>query len=142
MGMYTELVLVTKVRGDAPAEVIEALKIMCSNKTKDNSELPQIDHPFFKLGRAAWMFQNNSYYFVPASVSQFEWNAIGKFWTLIVRCDLKNYEDEIDTFVDWLTPYLYAYEGDHLGHQRYEEEQRPTLLFHPNRWEELIKPTT
>jgi hypothetical protein len=133
MGMYTEFVLVAKVRGDAPAEVIEMLKVMCTGGANE-VDLSNLNHPFFSLGRAPWMLQCSSYYHTPASVSQFEHNDIGKFWTLIVRCDLKNYEDEIDQFVDWVTPYLDVYENDHLGWKKYEEDTVPTLLFHPNKW--------
>jgi len=48
---------------------------------------------------------------------------------LQVRGNLKNYESEIDTFIDWITPYLNKLPGDFLGFERYEECTEPTLIY-------------
>jgi hypothetical protein len=133
MGMYTELYICTRVSGKAPPDVIKALQVMCDDG-KALGDLPVIDHPFFTRQRVPWMLRSSSYYFVPDAIQHFKYDDIGKYWVLIVRCDLKNYEGEIEAFADWITPYLDLEEGEHVGHKRYEENELPTLWIHPNVW--------
>ena len=47
-----------------------------------------------------------------------------------MRCDLKNYENEIEDFLAWIKPHLDASEGEYLGHTRYEEDPLPTFLIY------------
>ena len=47
--------------------------------------------------------------------------------TLNVRCDLKNYEDEIELFLKWI--YNYATTRGFVGYMRYEEDYNPTLIY-------------
>ena len=48
-------------------------------------------------------------------------------WYLTVRCSFKNYDDEIELFLDWLAPYIETY--GFLGYHRYEEFDDPTLIY-------------
>ena len=49
---------------------------------------------------------------------------------LNVRCNLKNYHEEIEKFMNWLCPYIET-EG-FLGYMRYEECDNPTLIYKEN----------
>lgn len=129
MGMYTELVLSCNIHNDA--EVVHILKYMCNGETSSSPPQSLPNHPFFESGRWDWMFTCNSHYHVPRSHSSIEYNDISKLWTLIVRCDFKNYDDEIEKFVDWIAPHVYTYGKERccIGYSLYEEDEEPTILY-------------
>lgn len=126
MGMYTELYIACRIRGDVPIEVINILNHMFSVDAEPE-KLPE--HDFFKCHRWGCLGTGSSYYFVPESVSCFRRDSINSGYTLISRSDLKNYDDEIAKFIDWIKPYIEGEPYDHIGHYRYEENDKPTLLF-------------
>lgn len=124
MGMYTELVISTRIKNDPT--VVEILKFLTGDKTII-PELPR--HDFFKCSRWRWICSSSSYYFVPRSISLFEFDNIGDYWVLISRADFKNYEDEIGKFDDWVQPYLDGIEGEMWAYSRYEENDSPTIHY-------------
>jgi len=123
MGMYTELVISTRVKDDPGA--IEILKFMTGR-----GELPPTlpEHPLFTTARWKFMLTCSSYYFVPRSMTRFEFDDIGKYWCFISRSDFKNYDDEVAKFVDWLRPYL-PDRDEMIGYYRYEEADEPTIIY-------------
>ena len=132
MGMYTELFLSCRVKNDPVA--VQVLKYMSDIEASENAPgfaLPH--HPFFTTARWSWMFHSVSFYFVPKSICIFEQDDIEVHtegnWTLIVRCDLKNYNDEIECLVQWLDQYIDGYDGEMIGYSRYEEDREPTILY-------------
>lgn len=125
MGMYTELFISTRIK-DVP-EVIDILKDMISGNHIELEQIP--DHPFFYTTRWKHMLRCSSHYFVPVASSLLEYSKIGDFWVFTNRSDFKNYDNEIDLFVDWLNPYIDAIEGEMVGYFRYEEDQEPTILY-------------
>jgi hypothetical protein len=127
MGMYTELVMSARLKDDP--DMIAALKWMLAEGERPET-LP--NHELFTKGRANWMLTCCSYYFVPRSMHLLEFDDISKDWTFIVRCDLKNYDGEIEAFVDWLTPY-FDEEDEMVGYKRYEEDREPTIIYSPER---------
>ena len=127
MGMYTELVMSTRLKNDP--EMVAVLKWMLAEGDKP-TKLP--DHELFTKGRADWMLTCASYYFVPRSTHIFVFDDISKDWTFIVRCDLKNYEGEIEAFIDRLTPY-FDREDEMVGYKRFEEDREPTIIYAPER---------
>jgi hypothetical protein len=130
MGMYTELVLSTQIKDD-PA-VVEIIKFMGGDgQVTPNPTFELPDHPFFKADRWKHMLRSASYYFTPMTAFRFERDDIAKSWSLIVRCDLKNYDDEIEKFIDWLSPHLDDHHGQMIGYSRYEESREPTILYAP-----------
>lgn len=135
MGIYTELYLCCSLKEDAPKSVIDAIEWMLAGE--HNTPEPYIEHQLFQKANAQFMLRTGSYSFVSGATHFFKKSRTSSQYTLIVRCDLKNYEEEIEDFIDWLTPYIDAKDGDHLGHKRYEEDGLPTLLLHPNNWKEI-----
>lgn len=75
------------------------------------------------------MLTCSSYYFVPASMSLFQYDNIGQNWSFISRSDFKNYDGEVDKFVDWLRPYLDCGSDEMIGYHRYEEFREPTIIY-------------
>ncbi len=122
MGMYTELHYNVELRKDVPDPVIAMLEHMLDL----DKPCPSINHPLFQTARWPIMLRMSSAYFPARTHSELfkEYDQ----WHLGVRCNLKNYESEIEKFCEWLDPYIDAFEGDFLGFSRYEESQDPVII--------------
>lgn len=126
MGMYTELSLDSDLKCDTPEEVIQILKYMLRREDIDMPPLP--DHPLFATTRWSYMLRCGSAYFAAQPDSKLL--EVDGDLTINIICNLKNYEDEIEKFLDWIHPWLDCYDDDFLGYTRYEEDPEPTLLYY------------
>jgi hypothetical protein len=124
MGMYTEIFVSTRIVNNP--DVVAVIKYML-NHEGDDIKLP--DHPLFSTPRWAHMLRSNSYYFVPRSISIFDYDHISKSWCFISRSDFKNYDNEIELFFDWLKPYVDDSPETMIGYFRYEESNEPTIVY-------------
>lgn len=125
MGMYTELFISTRVKNDSV--VISTLKLMLGMK---HENIPLPNHELFKNDtRWCFMLQCSSFYFVPYSMNLFKYSDIGKYWVLISRSDFKNYNNDINLFLDWIKPYLDIEEGKMIGYSLYEEDKNPIIYY-------------
>lgn len=131
MGMYTEIHFNAELKKDVPVEIVSVLRYMLG-EVEPRPPLPA--HPFFETDRWHVLFRMDSYYFDADTHSTMRLDKISGAYYLCVRANLKNYDQEIDKFVDWITPYLDKHDGDFLGFKRYEEDEWPTLIHHPNRF--------
>lgn len=124
MGMYTELVISTRVK-DSP-DIATILKFMLTHVGK-----PEIlpNHPLFETDRWQFMLTMCSHYFVPRAMHLFEFDDIAKYWCFISRSDFKNYDNEIEKFIDWISPHLEVEPGEMIGYYRYEESSEPTVIY-------------
>ena len=127
MGMYTELHYNVELKKDTPDNVIKVLKYMVGD-TLDTSESP--DHALFSASRWDIMLRCDSYYFNADTHSTLRYDEMAKAYFLCVRSNLKNYSDEIALFIDWMSDYISASEGEFLGFWRYEGDSEPTLIHH------------
>lgn len=126
MGMYTEIFVCAQLK-NLDSESINAINAMTGAEDADG---PLPDHPLFATDRWLWLLCGSSYYFVPRSVSRFEYDDISKTWCLIARADIKNYSGEIEKFFDWITPLTEDRDSKMMiGYSRYEESDYPTLYF-------------
>jgi len=125
MGMYTELIFGATLKKDTPDTVIQALKYM----------LGEIDKPVdFPLpeGRCEWLFTGSSYYFgVNCPVNKMWYDSIGQQWGISTRSNIKNYSFEIETFLEWIKPYIEQGSGirDMYAVVIYEEDETPTFYY-------------
>lgn len=126
MGMYTEFHFNVELKKDVPQEVVEVLKFMLGDIVVE-PKLPT--HPLFETDRWRVMLGMDSYCFHADTHSTLRLEDIGNCYYLCIRCNLKNYNDEIEKFISWITPYLEQFPGDFLGFSRYEETEQPTLIF-------------
>lgn len=120
MGMYTELVLKAEVKDDAPESVKAILGFLFNGEDR-----PTVtpEHPFFSCERWSMIGRCSSYYHVP-------WNASAYREAYIFsRSDLKNYEGEIEKFLDWVRPYFVQESDQCIGWSWYEESESPTLIY-------------
>ncbi len=145
MGMYTELRFFAKIR-NPPADVEAVLRCLAG---ADKQELPlvAIDHQFFRSSRWAQIGWMDSYHFAADSGSSFRYNKIANAYFLTIQCNLKNYDSEIEKFINWVTPYCEGigpldgdgepyedgFPGTFMGYYRYEEAETPTLIHHDGR---------
>jgi hypothetical protein len=125
MGMYTEFVLSCQIM-EQHTDAVNVIKMMVGDAGNVHWERP--NHAFFSCDRWMQLFHSSSHYFTPRSVCLFEYDDISKTWCLIVNSSLKNYSNEIEEFIDWLSPYLYNELDDMIGYSRYEEDHEPKIL--------------
>jgi hypothetical protein len=118
MGMYTELYVNVGLKEDTPEAIITTLQTICNGYTPEGFP-----------SRTGSLFQDCSYYTPRTCVSHLTYDEISKQWSLLGKGDLKNYEDEIEHFFNWITPWVEGWPGDFIGYHRYEEAQKPTLVF-------------
>ena len=133
MGMYTKINVILKIKQDTPQNVKTILHhIFEGDGLEDLRELKLDipDHKFFNEGMRVW-FPNSvgSEYFTGTANSKIKYRIISNQMVLHIDTDFKNYGDEIEHFLDWITPYVDAYNNDFLGYSRYEECNNPTLYF-------------
>jgi len=125
MGMYTELNI--GVRICPTPTVLQKLNYMLGEDTED----VHIDHPLFTdQTRWKYMLLSDSYYFDGKSDSKLFIDDLypdDPMYYLNVRCNLKNYDEEIEKFMDWLCPYIET--KGFLGYKRYEGCNAPTLIY-------------
>lgn len=129
MGMYTELVCAFELKKGTPIQVNETLKYML-DYSGDDIETP--DHELFETSRWEFMLRSDSYYFTGTTDSSMRKDDITNAYIVNVRCNLKNYDDEIKKFIDWIKPYVrkdYMEEREFIGYTRYEEAEEPTLIY-------------
>lgn len=130
MGMYTELHFNSALHKDVPVGVFDILGVMLGERELDSIPTSLPEHPLFTTERWHWMLQSDSYYFDADTHSTLRHDWQGT-WCLNIRCNVKNYDSEIEYFIDWISPYLseYKMKGDFLGFYRYEENEQPTIIY-------------
>jgi len=119
MGMYTEILIKANVHESIPDNIKQVLNYMF-NQGEIPETLPK--HDFFNCSRWGFIGSGSSYYHVPWATSAYKENSI------FSRSDLKNYDNEIELFFDWIKPYLDNVEGECIGHWWYEEYDEPELV--------------
>lgn len=131
MGMYTELVMATEIKNDP--NIISVLQFMLGDTDSIKPHFTIPEHPLFKTERWKSMLCCDSYYFAGTTHCELECDNLGsgcKLCYLTIRTNFKNYDSEIDHFLDWLSPYIVT--NGFLGYERYEEFENPTLIYNNN----------
>lgn len=128
MGMYTELHFNAELKDDVPEDVMDTLRFMVGLESEPPLNTP--DHPLFSTYRWDFMLECDSYYFPASTRSELVYAEPNDDYYLCIRCNLKNYDKEIQKFIDWITPYVDSAEGECLGYYRYEECDQPTIIYY------------
>jgi hypothetical protein len=129
MGMYTELVMAIELKNDTPHDVLSIVNYMCEGDEEIINDVEIPDHALFKTSRWDFMLRSDSYYFDGTTNSFLNVDYLypdKPSYYLNIRCNLKNYDDEIEKFIDWIT--LYSDTKGFIGYKRYETEEEPTLI--------------
>jgi len=130
--MYTELVCAFELKRDTPESVITILTYMCEGKGKELREFMTLpNHELFKTARWEYMLNSDSYYFDGRTNSIIRYDDISRSYFVTIRCNLKNYDSEIQKFIDWIKPYIYGAgrRDKFIGYYRCEENRDPTLIY-------------
>lgn len=131
MGSYTELVLKAGII-DLPPKEMEVIEFMFNR----NMGLPGSDkfapkqlpkHPFFETPRWDAIGVSGSFYHHPHAFSSYQ---KGRLFT---RCDLKNYDHEIELFLDWISPYICERDKPHCIGWICVEQDDPMLIYLENK---------
>lgn len=128
MGMYTALVLDARLKDDTPPLVTNTLRYMIDESPRYPITPP--DHELFGDTRWSWMLRGTSAYFPlerkPSLAAPFYYSRgnQGLPVLLSVGFSIKNYDNEIAFFLNWLTPYI----DEAIGWTMYEEDEMPTML--------------
>ena len=125
MGMYTELIFGASLKPDTPGRLFDSLQYMMGNEPKP------VDFPLHG-DRYDGLFIRSSYLFgVCEPVSRMWFDHIGKNWRLCVRCNIKNYFNEIEQFLDWIKPHIESGSGNRNMYAivTYEQASEPTIYY-------------
>jgi hypothetical protein len=125
MGMYTELIFGAELRADTPKNVIETLRYMLGEIDKPNDIA-------FETKSSFLLFRGASYYFgVSRSCSMLEKDEITGCWIISTRANLKNYDNDIESFLEWIKPYVNSGSGwnDMYAIVIYEESLEPIIYY-------------
>jgi hypothetical protein len=111
MGHYTELQCKIKLRKDTPDNVVSILKRVLIERdlghdkvifdTKDVFK-PELDHDFFKCERWYMLFLSTNWGDIQGGKMYQE----KEYWVVDLHTEFKNYDSEIDKFIDWITPFI------------------------------------
>jgi hypothetical protein len=113
MGYYTSLKFKAKLKHDIPEEVLGILKrvliekcLVPSYKKLFNSQdvfKVDIKHPFFQCERwfAVFLFTNCDNSKKGGKLYQ-----KNDSWIIDLDTEFKNYDDEIENFLDWISPFI------------------------------------
>lgn len=127
MGMYTEFVFEGETIIQLPKAIEPYFNYFFTQDTDsevllEKDSLP--DNSFFKLPNWDRIGHISSYYFIPFAVRQRVPSNNRSSSYVFMRCDLKNYNSEIQLFLDWIWPYM----QDCRGYYWYEENDHPVVF--------------
>ena len=126
MGLYTDFEIEITLKKNTPEHVINIIDYLFNwrrNDRKEKSELIKPNHEFFKTPR--WHHIGSM-----SGWSDAESNFNPKTLHIKSISSLKNYDDEIDLFLDWIKPHLQCQDGDMIGTQWCECEESETVLIY------------
>ena len=131
MGMYTEVIFGAGLKEGLPETIVSAIKKMIAGEDLGESAP---DHPFFRAERT-WLLRSSGSHYFPGTVEpKFWFDDIANQWCLYFRTNIKNYDSEIEKFLDWIKPYI----KDGVGERNfyavvtYEEASEPTIFYLDN----------
>ena len=131
MGMYTEIIFGAGLK-DISETDIKILEYMLDPKlVSDTFDFDIPDHKFFKTERWQSLFIKQSYYFPLVTYCSFFYDQISDLHFLGFRSNLKNYNSEIELFLDWIKPYIEEGSGDSdfYAITCYEQQDIPTIHY-------------
>ena len=128
MGMYTEIIFGAGLKENPPEDVVTVIQKMVNGEELDEQSP---DHPFFKSERP-WLLRSGGSYYFPGTVEpKFWFDTISNRWFLHFRTNIKNYDSEIEKFIDWIKPYIEQGVGERnfFAIVTYEEASEPTIYY-------------
>ena len=100
MGHYTRIVLAAELKTPLPDLVLESLRYIIGQPVKKPAAFA------LPAGRCEWLLNGNSEYFEPGTPNSFAFEIEKGAWVIKSCSCIKNYENEIETFIAWLQPFI------------------------------------
>lgn len=138
--MYTELIFGATLKENTPTYVTQALDSVINDRT--NIDLPDEVKQFsdeYSLSKLIWC---SSYYFgAHSNKPSFTFDKIANRWSISFRANCKNYQNEIEKFIEFIKPYVEYGSGptNIFAIVQYEEDDYPTLYGTGGKYEYLDK---
>lgn len=124
MGMYTELIFEGTTMKNISKHDLAYLEYFFADVTEMHLPYEKPNHPFFKTPRWNLIGLGSSYYHLPMPVRRMFQDQVTDGYHVFLRCDLKNYDDEIQLFINWIKPLMQRYRG----WTWYEEDEEPQVI--------------
>lgn len=143
MGNYSTLKLSVDLKTDdedKDEELVNVLDFMMSRRTHKNAQTELVeqegialDHKLFQTERWARMLHGGMSEFDEMSEPVLTYESVpgtefDKYIHFSCHFTIKNYDDEIGCFLDYLSNYLYSKDGAVVGFFYYDEWERPTTI--------------
>jgi hypothetical protein len=128
MGMYTELELTVVFEKTLPADILSILNYMVTIDADAPEVLP--DHSFFQIFNWYRTLKSaSSAYFDYSTVPTLTLEDHGGY-VLHARGNIKNYEQQFETFLDWLYQNIKYIDAStsFVGYIRHENHNLPTII--------------
>lgn len=137
MGMYSQLKLSVNLKSDG--NLVDILDFMMSIREHKNpyveltlQEGIALNHPLFSTERWTWMLRGYSEYFSEWEEPSFTYEKTPgtdkKYIHFTCYFSIKNYTNEIQNFLDFLSPYAEDKEGSLVGTLWYEGYDNPVMI--------------
>lgn len=126
MGMYTELILGARLSKNTPEVCIKALDHVINGKKTESDEVKK----FIDEYSLYCLFFCSSYYFGVCKSNQHFWrDVISGTWHISTRANLKNYDGEIEKFLNYIKHYIESGSGysEIYAFVIYEEDRMPKI---------------
>lgn len=140
MGMYTELIFGATLKENTPTYVTDALNCIINDSVTTNlsDEVKQFSDEY-SLSKLIWC---SSYYFgAHNNKPSCTFDKIANRWSISFRANCKNYQGEIEKFIEFIKPYVEYGSGptNIFAIVQYEEDDYPTLYGTGGKYEYLDK---
>lgn len=124
MGLYTEFIFGASLRKETPRNVIDTLKYMCGllDEKPNNMAFNYKRNP---LSGSSYSFA------VSKSLCKMWFDDICKQWIISTRANIKNYDTDIENFIEFIRPYIDSGSGSRemFAIQIHEESNEPTIYY-------------
>jgi hypothetical protein len=140
MGMYSELIFGATLKENTPTYVTDALNSVINDNI--DAKLSGVAEQFideYSLSKLIWC---SSYYFGShVNKPSCDFDKIAERWCVSFRANCKNYQNEIEKFIEFITPYVEYGSGptNIFAIVQYEEDDYPTLYGTEGKYEYLDK---
>lgn len=136
MGHYTEFKFKCKLKKDTPDNIIKLLNRVINERDLGHDKVlfdtedvfkPDLNHNFFKCGRWYMLFLCTNWDETMQGSLFFQEK---DYWVLDIHTEFKNYDSEIDEFIDWISPFTVGRKKkQYLGYWQGEQMDREYNIY-------------
>jgi hypothetical protein len=128
MGSYTQLAFGAKLKSSTPSEVIEFLQA----DNKEQKEL-RIKYEFLNIVQICDSCDNDVSWYQKIWFDYIWQDKESNCYYVITDCSIKNYNDEIEEFLEWIKPYI---DYGVISDKEYKIRENPKL-YPPNAYDSI-----